>query len=407
MLRFLFRFLSLPPVLVLTAFTLRRALFTLALFFVPRRPAPRLPADLPTVLVLVACRDEAPLIPGLARALAALDYPAPRLHVILIDDGSHDATRAAMELTVRAHPNWHVLPLDTNHGKARALNAARARFPVGEIIYVFDADHRPAPGALRRAVAYFADPSVAGVSGRTVPSNALATPAAYYSTVESYVHQMLTMRAKDRLALAPALLGSNCGYRRAALDAVGGFQPGALLEDSDLTLRLALAGYRLRFAEDAVAAYEVPETRAGYLKQHARWARGYNDVARAHTPALLRAPLPPLLRFELLMFVLGYLDRIALLAATALGALSLLSPRRFPFPRRVLCAALVAPFAQIVLLFVEQRVPFAFWVRLPLVPLFFALDIFAAARALLDSLLGRQRVWSHTPRAAPRDTLPR
>jgi cellulose synthase/poly-beta-1,6-N-acetylglucosamine synthase-like glycosyltransferase len=340
------------------------------------------------------------MIPGLGAALSELEYPPDKLQIVLIDDGSRDDTRAAMVRLARQLPQGHVLPLDENLGKARALNTALARFSFGEIVYIFDADHRPRPDALKKAVRYFCTPRVAGVSGRTIPANGLASPSAYYSTVESTVHQMVTMRAKDRLNLAPALLGSNCGYRRAALVRCGGFQPGAYLEDTELTVRLSRAGYSLRFAEDAVAYCQVPETRSGYLRQHARWARGYNDVAGKHALSVLRqSELRPLLRAELSLFALGYLDRLALVAAGILSGMSLLDPERFRFPRRVLYLALLTPLAQILGVLLDQRAPAAFWVRLPLIPLVFLLDLYAAFRAVIDTLLKRRRVWHATDRS--------
>ena len=75
----------------------------------------------------------------------------------------------------------------------------------GEIVYIFDADHRPQKNCLCVAVSTFNDPKVAGVSGRTIPSNALASPSAYYSTIESLVHQLITMRGKDILHLGPGV----------------------------------------------------------------------------------------------------------------------------------------------------------------------------------------------------------
>jgi cellulose synthase/poly-beta-1,6-N-acetylglucosamine synthase-like glycosyltransferase len=164
-------------------------------------------------------------------------------------------------------------------------------------------------------------------------------------------------------------------------------------------MRLCRAGYHLRFAQDSVAYQQVPQTVSGYLKQHARWGRGFNDIARNHALALVREQnVKPLLRFELLLFALGYLDRLALLAAGLFSVLSLLFPRQVRFPRVVLYLALLTPFAQIIALFVEQRVGAPMWLRLPFVPLFFALDILAALRAMFDSVLNRARVWTTTER---------
>lgn len=399
-----FGILSLPIIAVLVLFNLRRILFTFASFFATSRRVPPLASEnLPAVLVLVPCRNEEEMIGGLGRTLDAFEYPREKFKVVLIDDGSRDETRAAMRELARTEPNAHVLALDDSIGKARALNAALAQFPFGEIVYVLDADHRPAPDTLRRMMNYFSDPSVAGVSGRTIPSNAFASPSAYYTTVESMVNQLITMRAKDRLGLAPALLGSNCAYRRPVLNACGNFPPGAFLEDSELTIRLSRAGYQLRFATDAVASQQVPQTVAGYLSQHARWGRGFNEITRAHALALVRQRnVNPLLRAEMLMFALGYLDRLALLGAVLFSLASCMHPRRFRFPRPVLVVALLTPFAQILALFLEQRVGADMWLRLPFVPLFFALDILAALRAFFDSLLNRARVWTSPERVPDR-----
>jgi hypothetical protein len=87
-----------------------------------------------------------------------------------------------------------------------------------------------------------------------------------------------------------------------------------------------------------------------------------------------------------------------------LSALSALFPSVIRFPHAVLYLALLMPLAQIIALFAEQRVGAAMWLRLPFVPLFFALDIFAALRAMIDSVLNRARVWTTTERV--RDDSP-
>jgi 1,2-diacylglycerol 3-beta-glucosyltransferase len=401
----LVRLISVPIVAVLLIFNLRRIFFTLTILFLghngsERRQARTDPNPWPDILVLVPCRDEENMIAGLCQAIDCLDYPRDRHQVVLINDGSRDGSGALMEHCARGRSNWNVLSLPVNVGKANALNAALSQFPFGEIVYVFDADHCPKPDVLKRAAQYFDDERVAGVSGRTLPSNPLASPIAYYSTVENFIHQLVTMRAKDRLHLAPALLGGNCGYRRNTLVQCGAFRAGALLEDADLTFTFYEAGYLVRFAQDTVAYHQMPETVGGYLEQHRRWARGFNEVAKHHVGSLLRDNrLSPLLRFELLLFASGYLDRLALMSAGVLTTLSFLSPSLFPFPREILYFALLTPMVQIIALFAEQRLSRAMWLRLPLIPIFLALDIFAAGRAMVDSLLNRTTVWTKTARA--------
>lgn len=386
---------------ILAVFAIRRLIFLLTLL----RAQPPLtdPDTLPDVLILVPARDEQASLPGLVAALDALDYPRERLQVVLIDDGSTDETGARMAAAAAARPGWRVVRLPRNVGKPQALNLALARHDFGEIVYVFDVDHRPQPDCLRRAVRAFADPRVAGVSGRTRPRNALVSPVAFYAAIESLVHQLVTVRGKDRLGLGPPLLGSNNGYRRTALMAVGGFRPGAFLEDSDLTLSLHLAGHTTRYVPEAVATLEVPFTIAGFARQHLRWGRGFNDVARAHLPALRRdrrLSLP--MRLELALFSLGYLDRLALL-----GMLAVLVLSRWTGAGPAVTMAWIGiglnlglPFVQIVAALAFDRAPRAYWLRLPWVPVFFALDAGVAVWSLALTVLDRPRTWTRTERAA-------
>lgn len=403
MLQTLLLIVAVPVTLLLLLFNIRRIVFTLAIVgaHIREGESPVLGQGyLPGVLVLVPCRDEAAMIPGLCQALSQLDYPRESLQVVLIDDASTDGTGTVMEQRAADSPGWHVLRFSSNVGKARALNTALARFPFGEIVYIFDADHRPEPRALRRAVRYFYAPRVAAVTGFTKILNPLASPSAFYSTVESYTNQLITIRAKDRLGLAPALLGSNCAYRRELLISSGGFRNGAFSEDSDLTITFYRAGYKIRFAPDAISYQQVPQSVEGYLKQHIRWGRGLNDVAKVHSLRLLTdRKLSLSLRVELLLFTAGYLDRLALMSAGLLILLAYLtgSPL-FPGLLGVILFSLLTPFIQILALFFKERMEKSMWLRLPLIPVFFALDIFAAVRAMLDTVLNQPRLWTKTRR---------
>lgn len=395
--------LTLPVAGILLLFNFRRLLFTLVALFnksAPEIAAPR--SDLSphrSVLILVPCRNEAATLPGLIDCLDQLDYPSEQLRIALIDDGSTDGTRQLIDRAVQARSNWSAIHTLSNLGKPQALNEALEQIDFGEVIVVYDVDHRPEPESLSKLIEAFDDPSVAGASGQTKPINPTASWPAYYATVESLVHQHITMRAKDKLNLAPALLGSNCAYRRTALIEAGGFRSGALLEDSDLTLQLTRLGYRLRFVPEAIAWHQVPETVEGYIKQHTRWARGFNDVARDHLIDVLQdQSLPLRVRIESAVFTLGYLDRLALLIALGMQLIDRLLGRAFNFPKSILQLSMNMPFIQIAAIFKSERVSHSMWQRFPIIPILFSLDIFVAARSMLDSLLNRPRIWTKTPR---------
>jgi cellulose synthase/poly-beta-1,6-N-acetylglucosamine synthase-like glycosyltransferase len=401
---------------VLLIFLIRRLVFLVAAVW-PRRPDPAGASDgaLALVQVLVPCRDEAGVLPGLLAALDALDYPRDRLRVVIVNDASRDATPELVSAWAAARPWGQLLSLSENRGKAAALSAAlSAALRAGDlhagdhdtIVWIYDADHRPRPDSLRRAVACFRDRRVGAVSGLVLPANGLASLPAYYATVEALVHQRITLQAKDRLGLAPPLLGANCGYRLSALEACGGFAPGLLLEDSDLSIALARAGWCTRFVPEAVSLHQAPQSLAGYWRQHLRWSRGFHQVAGRHLGGLLRdGRLAPWLRLELALFALGYLDRLALAAATILLAADALAGRGiFGLPWALWLAYLAVPCLQAAAALALQRAPAGYFWRLPAVPAFFAVDVAMAAHSAAASLLRRPLRWAPTERATEPST---
>lgn len=412
---------------LLLLFNLRRLAFLLAAAYDLLRPRLRQPEsglDLCHVLILVPLRNEVRSLPGLFTSLLTLDYPPPLLTIGLIDDGSTDGSGQLMDEFASAHPSVVVLHNSTSLGKANALNAGLRQWPQGDLVMVYDADARPQPDSLRQIVAAFDDPLVAGAGGLIRPRNGLATPSATYSAIERLVHQHVTLRAKDRLDLRPAILGSHCAYRRSDLQAAGGFPGGAFLEDSQLTVDFARSGRRTRFLPGALATDHVPETLRGYWRQHVRWGRGFHEVAERRARAYgqisgfseetgdrrevtgdRRAETGDrrafALRLELWLFALGYLDRLALMMAC--GLLAQKRAARARSSEGGLLAALVGmtlllPYAQIVLAFAAERASLSWWLRLPLVPFFFLIDIAAALWSTMLSLARRPRVWQQTER---------
>ncbi|MCB0041665.1 MAG: glycosyltransferase family 2 protein [Caldilinea sp.] len=418
---------------VLLVFNVRRLVFLAAAAFDltsnrPLRPQSPGSADdsLPEVLVLAPMRNEARSLPELVKSLLALDYPTDRLTIGLIDDASTDGSGAAMAALAAAHRQVRVLHNPTSLGKADSLNAGLACWPSGELVAIYDADARPARDSLRRIVAAFADPSVAAAGGMIRPANGLASLTASYAAIERLVHQQVTMRAKDRLDLTPAILGSNCAYRRSDLVAAGGFPGGAFLEDSHLTVAFARQGRRTRFLPEALALDQVPETLGGYWRQHVRWGRGFVDVAagvRAGGSARRLKPAsdtgkpaeagwesdgfvherrPSLAqRVELTLFSLGYLDRLALLAGVGLTA----GRRVLGRHRRaddllagMLLINVLLPYAQIATTLVAERASLAWWRRVAALPAFFVVDAAAAFWSTVLSVSHQPRMWQPTER---------
>ena len=206
--------------------------------------------------------------------------------------------------------------------------------------------------------------------------------------------------------LSPPLLGSNCAYRLTALTAVGGFPPGALLEDSDLTVRLARAGWHTRYLPQAISTTHAPETLAGYVAQHRRWAKGFAEVAheefrvsssefrvrssRFRVSGFRVGVGRVLARLELFLFASGYLDRATLVVMMFAWLIQIrkstpYAPRPTP---HVLILTLLTPLIQIIAALWLERSAAAYWFRLLLLPFFFLLDITTTSLGIGQSLLG-------------------
>ncbi|HWP34657.1 MAG TPA: glycosyltransferase family 2 protein, partial [Thermodesulfobacteriota bacterium] len=138
------------------------------------KPVRRAPIT-PAVTVVLALRDEAGRLGARLANLLSADYPADRLEVVVVSDGSTDDTVARAVEAARADPRVRVLALPVPQGKAAALNAgvAAAR---GEIVVFADARQTFAPDAIRLLVENFADPTVGVASGRLVLGDPAGTP---------------------------------------------------------------------------------------------------------------------------------------------------------------------------------------------------------------------------------------
>ncbi len=293
--------------------TLRRAVFVGAAL-APRRSADGLDAAVPSVALLVPGRNEDASVGSTLDAIARLDYPSERLVVVLINDGSSDGTGERFRRWAADRPRTHMLDLPQHVGKFEALNQAVGLARTSDVIAVLDADLRPHAAWLRRLVAPFADERVGGTAGFISPVNSGRNTVARYAAVESWVHQLITSAAKDRLGLNPPTLGASA-YRRSALEGVGLFGGGA---GGDVRSAAALtrAGWRLRFVPDAVVDNTVVEHWSDYWHQHVRWARNVFSTFRFGVPRHANVGLAS--RVEEWMSAAGYMDRIALLIAGGL-----------------------------------------------------------------------------------------
>lgn len=277
-------------VALICVYTLRHYLFTLnRLFGFQRHPYIDIDtADWPPVTILVAAHNEEKVITNILEALMGVNYPEERMLVIPVNDRSKDRTREIIDCFVEKFP-CRVRPfhrVSGKGGKAAALKDAMALVET-EVILIFDADYIPGAGLVKQLVAPFFDPEVGGVMGRVVPMNVGANLLTRLLDLERSGGYQVDQQARMNLRLVPQHGGTVAGVRLSALHEIGGWNDTSLTEDTDLTYRLLLHGWKTTYQNRSECYEEVPETWPVRIKQIMRWAKGHNQAMLTYSLHLL------------------------------------------------------------------------------------------------------------------------
>ena len=353
-------------------------------------PAPRVRQEeiTPAVtLILVVHNEEDCLEEKLGNALA-LDYPRERLEILVASDGSTDGTEAIAARFAARGVRLLALPAG---GKTAAINQAvpHAR---GDILVMTDARQALASDAVRRLVAYFADPTVGAVSGEL---HLVASPGSAVEGVGLYwKYEKLLRRAESRFDSTVGVTGAFYALRKELFVPL---DPRTILDDVAIPMRLALAGRRVLFAPEARAWDRVePSAQREYRRKVRTLAGNYQLIALYPTflHPLRNRLFWQLVSHKLLRLAVPWCLLVLLLASARLSVAGA------ALYRAVLTAqALFYLLAMTGWLQSRRRRP----LRLTSVPYAFLLLNVAAARALAGFLRGTQTAaWRGAAARVPR-----
>ncbi len=239
----------------------------------------------PPITLLIPAFNEELVVGTSVRAALAVDYPD--VEVIVLDDGSTDATSSAAELAAGGDSRVKVVRDVVNRGKAEQLNRGfhSARH---ELVIVSDADthlHPLAPKLLvSRLLRSRLNAAVAGGPHVTNRTNILCA----MQVLEAASIIGLIRRTGALHGRVGTVAGVLALFRRDPVLAVGGFRGEMATEDIDLTWRLLLAGWHTTFEPQALIGMQVPAYLSPLWKQRRRWARGQGEVLHVHFWSVLR-----------------------------------------------------------------------------------------------------------------------
>jgi cellulose synthase/poly-beta-1,6-N-acetylglucosamine synthase-like glycosyltransferase/peptidoglycan/xylan/chitin deacetylase (PgdA/CDA1 family)/spore germination protein YaaH len=281
------------------------------------RRTPAMPDALqgPMVSVLIPCFNEEKVIVASVRRILASAWP--NLEVLVLDDGSADATSKVVAEAFGDEPRVRLRRFE-NGGKARALNRGLAEAK-GEIVVALDADTLFPPDTIPKLVRWFVDPKVGAVAGNAIVGNR-RNLITRWQALEYVTAQNLERRALAALGAVTVVPGAVGAWRRSALETLGGYPADTLAEDQDLTIAVQRAGWQVEFDPSARAYTEAPETISGLLKQRFRWSFGTLQCLWKHRAALFN-PQRPVLGFVALPQI--WLFQIVLTAVAPLVDLAI------------------------------------------------------------------------------------
>lgn len=246
-----------------------------------------LPPYLPVYSVLVAIYHEVEVAPALLESLAGLDYPSQKLEVFLLIEHDDPETYEACERNLR--PGWQIVtvPPGEPRTKPRALNIG-LELATGELLTIYDAEDRPEPDQLLKAVAAFEghSPTVAALQARLDFYNSHQNPLTKWFSCEYATHFGLYLEGIASYGHALPLGGTSTHFRTDVVREIGGWDAWNVTEDCELGMRLARAGFRTDTLDSVTWEEAVPDLR-GWIRQRSRWVKGFAQTGFV----LLREPV--------------------------------------------------------------------------------------------------------------------
>jgi cellulose synthase/poly-beta-1,6-N-acetylglucosamine synthase-like glycosyltransferase len=264
---------------------------------VPTTPPPV--TNWPKVTIQLPIFNERYVIERLVDAVSLFDYPRELLDIQVLDD-STDETREVARACVARHAAAG-LPIDYIHRTNREGYKAGAlenglKTARGEFIAIFDADFIPQSDFLRRTIPYFLNPQGGEKIGMAQTRwTYLNSDYSLLTRVETILldgHFVIEHGGRSRRGTFFNFNGTAGVWRRAAIDSAGGWEHDTLTEDTDLSYRAQLRGWKFLYLPEIECASELPVDMNGFKAQQARWAKGLMQTAKKILPQVFRANVP-------------------------------------------------------------------------------------------------------------------
>jgi len=365
--------------------------------------------DLPRVTVQLPIFNEQYVVDRLLDSICKLDYPREKLDIQLLDDSTDETVEVARGLVERyaamGYPVTYHHRTNREGFKAGAL-AEGLKSAKGEFVAIFDADFVPSEDFLMKVIHHFTNPKVGMVQTRWTHIN---RNYSFLTEVEAIMldgHFVLEHSGRARSDVFFNFNGTAGMWRRQAIEEAGGWQHDTLTEDTDLSYRAQLKGWKFVYLQDVECPAELPVEMTAFKTQQARWAKGLIQTSKKILPQVLKSDVPRHVKLEAwfhltanlsypLMIVLSVLLLPAMIIRFYQGWFQMLY---IDLPLFMASTFSISSFY-----LVSQKELFPrTWPRAFLyLPFLMALGIgltITNTRAVLEALVGKQTAFARTPK---------
>src|SRR5262245_59074164 len=367
--------------------------------------------QLPPVTIQLPIYNERYVVERLIDEVTKVEYPRELLQIQVLDDSTDDTAPFAEALVERYRALG--FPIEYKHRtnrhgyKAGALQEG-LESATGEFIAVFDADFCPPAEFLTRTIDYFTDPTVGVVQTRW---SYLNRDYNFLTEVEAMLldgHFILEHGARSRAGYFFNFNGTAGILRVKMIDDAGGWQHDTLTEDSDLSYRAQVKGWRFVYLPGLDCPSELPVEMHGFQVQQSRWAKGLTQCAKKLLPSILKADIPRRVKAEAFLHLTPYLSYPLMIVISAL-MLPVMICRFYMGVWQMVFLDLpliVASFWSISLFYViaQRELYPKHWKRSVLMlPMLMAIGVALTiinTRAVLEALFGVQTSFVRTPKFA-------
>jgi cellulose synthase/poly-beta-1,6-N-acetylglucosamine synthase-like glycosyltransferase len=365
--------------------------------------------ELPRVTVQLPIFNEQYVVDRLLDAVCRLDYPREKLDIQLLDDSTDETVEVARLLVDRyvalGHPVSYIHRENREGFKAGALEAG-LKTAKGEFVAIFDADFVPPPDFILKCIHHFTDPKTGMVQTRWTHINRNYSLLTQVEAILLDGHFVLEHSGRARSGVFFNFNGTAGMWRRKAIDEAGGWEHDTLTEDTDLSYRAQLKGWRFIYLQDVECPAELPVEMTAFKTQQARWAKGLIQVSKKILPKILSSDVSRHQKIEAwyhltanlsypLMIVLSVLLLPAMIIRFYQGWFQML------YIDLPLFMASTFSISSFYLVSQKELFPKTWMRSLLYLPLLMALGIgltITNTRAVLEALVGRETSFVRTPK---------